>query len=113
MFFPLHFWGVNNMYWESERGEFLHPWRKGDIAGKPHYISPSLSYPYHNFNFLVFVLINPILPYWIGSLSARTNTTQTFFFTYLLSSRLAGSRLTIIIDIHPNIPFLPVSHRPD
>ena len=30
MFFPLHFLGVNNMYWESERGEFLHPWRKGE-----------------------------------------------------------------------------------
>ena len=29
MFFPLHFWGVNNMYWESEGGKFLHPWRKG------------------------------------------------------------------------------------
>ena len=33
MFFPLHFWGVNNMYWESEGGEFLHPWRKGGLAG--------------------------------------------------------------------------------
>ena len=31
MFFPLHFWGVNNMYWESEGGEFLHPWRKGAV----------------------------------------------------------------------------------
>ena len=29
VFFPLHFWGVNNMYWESEGGEFLYPWRKG------------------------------------------------------------------------------------
>ena len=32
MFFPLHFWGVNNMYWESEGGEFLHPWRKGGVT---------------------------------------------------------------------------------
>ena len=32
MFFLLHFWGVNNMYWESEGGEFLYPWRKGEPA---------------------------------------------------------------------------------
>ena len=34
MFFPLHFWGVNNMYQLlvlGIRGEFLHPWRKGDL----------------------------------------------------------------------------------
>ena len=30
MFFPLQFWGINNMYLGMRGGGILYPWRKGD-----------------------------------------------------------------------------------